>query len=264
MDRLPFECHSVKDYMAPNICALDKSFPYKPGKFYSFRSHFENRSVEKEFEFCLLPNRRFQISENEVLLRIEMKLFLVYLCLLLVSLGEHPIGQIENWPDAKTSSESFQSSLASAQPSPRPLIKVLYSNGHVIAEGFDLPRIFYDTFRYSGSKRNYLHFGVNKTFMVFDKYVINQEDGVAMEVFPVDPTDLPNSALCREKSSENLRNLIEDCWANIALRELTASEKKQLQKLKNEKKGKLRSQIEILCCHNGPISSSDSLMEKMK
>ena len=136
------------------------------------------------------------------------------------------------------SHESFRSRLASAKPSPQPIPKILYSEGHVITEGFDLTYFQYQLYNDRESSKKYLSFNVDYTpYMILHQSATDGlKDGIAMEVHPVGPGYKPDSELCKQKS-EKLRSLIESCYANIALRELTASEKEQLQKLKDEKKG---------------------------
>ena len=63
--------------------------------------------------------------------------------------------------------------------------------------------------------------------------------GFALETFPSGPNYVPDEKLCLERTSEHLRHLIERCNANVALRDLTEEEKQQLEKLKEQSKGKV-------------------------
>lgn len=132
--------------------------------------------------------------------------------------------------------EFFYPFSASAQPSPGPVPKLLYSDGHIIAEGFDL-YLQYQLYIDKESNKKYLSFNIaHGSYMILHQSATDSlENGVAMEIFP--NNGQRDDKLCRQKSSQNLRNLIESCWANIALRELTQAEKEQLKKFKDEKKG---------------------------
>ena len=97
-----------------------------------------------------------------------MKLYLVCLGLLLVSLGKRLIGQFEKFKNFECLSfiESFQPvsfiwfPSASAQPSPQPVSKLLYSNGHIIAEGLDLDYLQYQLYTDRNTSQKYLSFNI--------------------------------------------------------------------------------------------------------
>lgn len=54
-----------------------------------------------------------------------------------------------------------------------------------------------------------------------------------------DTNDDWDTVKCVEKTEESLRHLIKECWARIKLRSLTEEEKKEVQKFKDEYKGKV-------------------------
>ena len=171
-----------------------------------------------------------------------MKLYLVFLTLSLLSLGESlkclnvelktSIWKIKNW--------RFSFS-ASAQLIDRPNATVIYSAGHGISKGSNLEFLIFDQITDETGKYPILSFKIRTAksllaFMYLHKnYTDLQVSGIAVETFstePVRPGYKANNKLCLEKTSEKLRHLIRNCFENVFIRELTDVEKKELKKFK--------------------------------
>ena len=116
---------------------------------------------------------------------------------------------------------------------------MIYSDGHIIAYGSNLYYLQYQHYKDPTNNKKYLSFNIaHHLDMILRQNATELKDGFAIEVFS--KKGQRNGELCRQKSSENLRDLIESCWGNIALRELNQWEKHQLRKFKDEQnKGKL-------------------------
>ena len=180
-----------------------------------------------------------------------MKLYLACLTLLLVSLGKCDISnvRIKN-PDLKLL-RLVICSLATASPSPPGLVsKVLFSDYHFILEGFDVDKFFYQSVTDERTRTRFLEFQTTEfdTSIGNSKFVslyrnltdrLGPASGFALETYPLAPGHRPDEKLCLQRTSAHLRQLIIRCFANMALRDLTQTEKQQLEGLKRQSNGKL-------------------------
>lgn len=127
---------------------------------------------------------------------------------------------------------------------------MLFSDYHFILEGFNVDNFWFEIFRNGYYPPYFLHIVTTK----FDwdikgnKYVILHKNltdllgptsGFALETYPSPPGYRPDEKLCLQRTSAHLRELIKKCFANIALRGLTQTEKQQLEELKRQSNGKL-------------------------
>ena len=146
--------------------------------------------------------------------------------------------------------------LASADLTTKPITTILYSDGHMISKSFDIRFLNYrHLIDEQGNKENFLTFkttGNDSRAINANVFLHENASNLSFAVETYKPKDgfafydyKPDNQLCREKTSENLRSLIQTCFANIALRELTQEEKQQLEKLKRQSKGRSDSLLLI-------------------
>ena len=113
---------------------------------------------------------------------------------------------------------------------------MLFHDGHFLAEGKAPVRIshYVDVDEHL-SKTSFSHnFVAISDTMSLKRNLLNVSGGFAIEAYH---NVVFQENDCKRKSSERLKPLINSCFQDIRLRELTAEEKEQIRAYKDEQKG---------------------------
>ena len=123
---------------------------------------------------------------------------------------------------------------------------MLYSAEHVIASAYNLCYLDYREYTDETGNHKLLSFNAAgdapelvNAYMLLHKNYTDLEVGIAVETYRPLVGHQPDTERCLQRTSEYLRHLVQSCYGNVAMRGLTEPEKQQLQKFKDDSKGKL-------------------------
>ena len=114
----------------------------------------------------------------------------------------------------------------------------MFDQNYVITESFDAREIYHF---YSKDKFLFIanHNQSRYSCSMLLKGDMKASPGFAIDVHFPGPNFKSEDEICREKSSEHLKHLIDGCSGNMTLRMLTAEERNQISAYKKEENGKL-------------------------
>lgn len=124
-----------------------------------------------------------------------------------------------------------------ADPPTRVVAKFLYRNDHVIGQSFDDAK---ELGYYYDGRVLIFHTQSNSSkkveFMTFNpSYWEKQYGGFALETYPYEKDEKPNSDFCHEESNDKEIKKIRACYGKIVLRAMTEEEGKQMGKFEYDR-----------------------------